>query len=424
MSRTWKSVVELSLEWITDPRWRGVVRPYTADEVINLRGNLHIEQTLACKGAWKFWQLLMDEPYVKSLGALTGGQAVQSVTAGLKAIYASGWQVAADANDDGETYPDQSLYSVSSVPLLVRRINKALLREDQKQRAAGGGNVDWIVPIVADAEAGFGGVLNGFELMKHMIEAGAACVHFEDQLSSEKKCGHLSGKVVIPTNVAIEKLVAARLAADVLGVPTVIMARTDANSATLLANDIDDRDKPFIHGERTHDGYFRFKGGINAAIARGVAYAPYSDMLWCETSTPNIEEARQFAEAVLAKHPNKFLAYNCSPSFNWKKHLDGKTIKRFMVELAAMGYRFFFVTLAGFHAMNAAMFELAEGFARRDMTAYVDLQQKEFELEKRGYRAVKHQEFVGTGYFDEVKKTVSGDSETLAMDGSTESEQF
>ncbi len=412
--------------WASHPRWKGIKRPYSVTDVLRLQGSVQIEYTLARLGAERLWHLLETEPYVPALGALTGNQAVEMVQAGLKAIYASGWQVAADMNNAGETYPDQSLYPADSCPALVRRINKALQRADQIDCAEGRNGTYWFAPIVADAEAGFGGPLNAFELMKAMIEAGAAAVHFEDQLSSAKKCGHLGGKVVVPTREFIEKLAAARLAADVMGVPILLIARTDANSAQLLLNDADPRDREFIHGERTTEGFFRFRGGLEAAIARGLAYAPYADLLWCETSGPDLDEARQFAEAIHAQFPGKLLAYNCSPSFNWKKKLDDAAIAKFQEELGALGYKFQFVTLAGFHALNLSMFELARGYCQAGMTAYASLQQREFQLaEEAGYRAITHQKFVGTGYFDQVAQTISGgSSSTTALDGSTEAEQF
>ncbi|HEX6504014.1 MAG TPA: isocitrate lyase [Terriglobales bacterium] len=412
--------------WNTDPRWNGVKRPYTPADVARLRGSIQIEYTLARLGAERLWWLLNNEAYVPALGALTGNQAVQQVQAGLKAIYLSGWQVAADANDAGHMYPDQSLYPVDSVPNVVRRINNALMRADQVHHVDGKNGIYWLAPIVADAEAGFGGNLNAFELMKAMIEAGAACVHFEDQLSSAKKCGHLGGKVLVPTSEAIQKLVAARLAADVLGVPTLVMARTDANGAHLLTSDIDPRDQPFLTGERTSEGFYRIRGGLDSAIARGLAYAPYADLIWCETSEPNMEEARRFAEAIHAQYPGKLLAYNCSPSFNWKKKLDDQTIASFQKELAKMGYKFQFVTLAGFHALNLSMFELARAYKDAGMTAYSRLQEKEFARESQfGYNAVKHQRFVGTGYFDALTQVIAGGtSSTTALEGSTEQEQF
>jgi isocitrate lyase len=418
----------LNHEWTTNPRWQGIERPYTAEDVLRLCGSIHIEHSLARLGAERLWELLQTEPYVNALGAVTGNQAVQQVQAGLKAIYVSGWQVAADANNAGQMYPDQSLYPADSVPNLCRRINSALQRADQVHHAEGkvAPAQTWFAPLVADAEAGFGGTLNAFELMKGMIEAGAACVHFEDQLSSAKKCGHLGGKVLVSTAEAVQKLVAARLAADVMGVPTLIMARTDADSAHLLTSDIDARDRAFCTGERTPEGFYRIRGGIDSAIARGLAYAPYADLIWCETSHPDLEEARQFAEAIHAKHPGKMLAYNCSPSFNWRKNLDEDTIARFQQALAGMGYKFQFVTLAGFHALNLSMFELARGYKAAGMTAYSRLQEKEFSRETQyGYEAVKHQRFVGTGYFDQVQQVISGGlSSTTALNGSTETEQF
>jgi len=408
-----------------ESRWSGVIRPYSSAQVARLRGSVTIAHTLAQRGAQRLWEQLKLEPYIPALGALTGGQAVQMVRAGLRAIYCSGWQVAADANLSGATYPDQSLYPVNSVPALVKRINGALQRADQIECAEGGASRDWMVPIVADAEAGFGGPLNAFELMKSMVEAGAAGVHFEDQLSSEKKCGHLGGKVLVPTSQFIRTLVAARLAADVLDVPTVLVARTDADSANLLTSDVDERDRPFITGERTAEGFFRIRGGQTCAVARALAYAPYADVLWCETSTPDLAQARGFAEAVLAAHPGKILAYNCSPSFNWKKKLSDHEIAAFQRELGAMGYRFQFITLAGFHALNHGMFELASAYREEGMTAYARLQTAEFEAEPRGYTATRHQREVGTGYFDAVAEAVSGDSvSTLALTGSTEAEQF
>ena len=415
-------------EWKNNPRWRGIERPYAAQDVLRLRGSIAIEHTLARLGAERLWELLQAESYVNALGAVTGNQAVQQVQAGLKAIYVSGWQVAADANNAGQMYPDQSLYPADSVPNLCRRINSALQRADQVHHAEGkvAPGQTWFVPLVADAEAGFGGTLNAFELMKGMIEAGAACVHFEDQLSSAKKCGHLGGKVLVSTTEAVQKLVAARLAADVMGVPTLVMARTDANSAHLLTSDIDARDREFCTGERTSEGFFRIRGGIESAIARGLAYAPYADLLWCETSEPNLEEARRFAEAIHAKYPEKMLAYNCSPSFNWRKKLDEQTIARFQTELAGMGYKFQFVTLAGFHALNLSMFELARHYKETGMAAYSALQEKEFASEREhGYQAAKHQRFVGTGYFDQVQQVISGGlASTTALSGSTEAEQF
>jgi isocitrate lyase len=417
---------EIAKQWQSDTRWSGIERPYTSADVVRLRGSIQVEHTLARLGAERLWWLLHHESYVPALGALTGNQAVQQIKAGLKAIYMSGWQVAADANEAGQMYPDQSLYPADSVPNVVRKINNALMRADQIHHMDEKDSTHWFAPIVADAEAGFGGSLNAFELMKAMIEAGAACVHFEDQLSSAKKCGHLGGKVLVPTSEAIQKLVAARLAADVLGVPTLIMARTDADSAHLLTSDIDPRDREFITGERTPEGFFRIRGGLDSAIARGLAYAPYADLIWCETSEPNLEEARLFAEAIHARYPGKLLAYNCSPSFNWKKKLDGATIASFQPELARMGYKFQFVTLAGFHALNLSMFELARGYKESGMTAYSRLQEKEFAREAQyGYEAVKHQRFVGTGYFDALTQVIAGGSaSTTALEGSTEQAQF
>ena len=406
-------------------RWEGIQRPYTTDEVERLRGTVHVEHTLARRGAGRLWELLQTDEYVPALGALTGGQAVQMVKAGLQAIYLSGWQVAADANLAGHTYPDQSLYPSNSGPQLVRRLNNALLRADQIHAAEGDTETYWLAPIVADAEAGFGGPLNAFELMKAMIEAGAAGVHFEDQLSSEKKCGHLGGKVLVPTNQFLRTLAAARLAADVCGVPTVLIARTDALSAALLTSDSDPADAPFLTGERTPEGFFRIEAGLESAIARGRAVAPYADLVWFETSTPDLDEARDFADAVHEEFPEKLLAYNCSPSFNWRRHLDDDRIAGFQRELAAMGYRFQFVTLAGFHSLNAAMFDLARGYAREGMSAYVRLQEHEFELEEHGYTATRHQREAGAGYFDAVAQAVSGGmSSTLALEGSTETAQF
>jgi isocitrate lyase len=427
-----------------DSRWSGITRPYSRSDVLRLRGSFQIEYTLARLGAERLWDLMYTEPYVAALGAITGNQAIEMVQAGLKAIYGSGWQVAADNNTAGDVYPDQSLYPCDSAPNLVKRINRALLRADQIEsvdraaiasdhgHSALGGNHDgeksgtyWLAPIVADAEAGFGGSLNAYELMKAMIEAGAAGVHFEDQLSSAKKCGHLGGKVVVPTREFIEKLVAARLAADVCGVPTILIARTDANSAGLLLSDADPRDREFVYGERTAEGFFQFRGGIDAAIARGLAYAPYADMLWCETSTPDLAEAKKFADAIHTQFPGKLLAYNCSPSFNWKKKLDEASIASFQQELGKMGYKFQFVTLAGFHALNLSMFGLARGYAHAGMTAYSKLQQEEFAAQELGYRAVTHQRFVGTGYFDKIAQVVSGgNSSTTALAGSTETAQF
>lgn len=416
---------DLKTRWREDERWAGIVRPYRAKDVERLRGSVRIGHTLAELGAERLWRLLRSGSYVPALGALTGHQAVQQVRAGLPAIYVSGWQVAADGNDAGQTYPDQSLYPSDSVPNLVRRINNAFRREDEKQHLAGKDDVYWFAPIVADAEAGFGGPLHAFELMKAMIEAGAAGVHFEDQLAAAKKCGHLGGKVVVPTGEFIQKLVAARLAADVVGVSTFVIARTDANSARLITSDADPRDQPFLTGKRTPEGFFRMQGGLQAAIERGLAYAPFADLIWCETSGPDLEEARAFADAIHARFPGKLLAYNCSSSFNWRKRLDPEGIARFQRELGQMGYRFQFVTLAGFHTLNLAMFELASEYHRRGMTAYAELQDAEFAARERGYRATEHQAFVGTEYFDEVNQVLSGGtSSTLAMEGSTEREQI
>ncbi len=419
----------LELEWSANPRWEGVTRDYSASDVVRLRGRVSEEHTLARRGAEKLWKQLTEEHktggYTNALGALTGNQAVQQVKAGLKAIYLSGWQVAGDANLAGQTYPDQSIYPANSVPAVVRRINNALMRADQIEHSEGIRTVeDWLVPIVADAEAGFGGPLNAFELMKGMIEAGAAGVHFEDQLASEKKCGHMGGKVLVPTNNFIRTLTAARLAADVMGVPTILVARTDAEAATLITSDVDERDRPFITGERTAEGYYKVRNGLEACIARGNAYAPYADLLWMETGTPDLELARKFAEGIHAEHPDQMLAYNCSPSFNWKKHLDDATIARFQRELAAMGFKFQFITLAGFHALNYSMFDLAHGYARHQMTAYVELQEREFAAEERGYTATRHQREVGTGYFDLISTALNPASSTTALAGSTETAQF
>ncbi|MFO1441884.1 isocitrate lyase [Bacillus sp. Bva_UNVM-123] len=418
-------VQQLKESWELDGRWKGIERPYNAEEVIKLRGSIDIEHTLALRGAKKLWKLVNEEDFVHALGALTGNQAVQQVKAGLKAIYLSGWQVAADANLSGHMYPDQSLYPANSVPSVVKRINQALQRADQIHYLEGDSTVDWFVPIMADAEAGFGGQLNVFELMKGMIEAGAAGVHFEDQLSSEKKCGHLGGKVLLPTQTAVKNLIAARLAADVMGVPTLVVARTDANAADLITSDVDPYDAPFITGERTPEGFFRTNAGLEQAIARGLAYAPYADLVWCETAEPNLDEARRFAEAIHEKFPDKLLAYNCSPSFNWKAKLDDETIAKFQIELGKMGYKFQFVTLAGFHSLNHSMFELARGYRDRGMAAYSELQEAEFASEKDGYTATRHQREVGTGYFDQVSMTITGGtSSTTALKGSTEEEQF
>jgi isocitrate lyase len=406
-------------------RWDGIVRPYSEVDVLKLRGSYRIEHTIADMGARRLWQLLQTEPFVTSLGAITGNQAMQQVRAGLPAIYLSGWQVAADNNEALSMYPDQSLYPANSVPSVVKRINNALLRADQIESAEGKPHRSWLVPIMADAEAGFGGPLNAYELMKAMIEAGAAGVHFEDQLASEKKCGHMGGKVLVPTSQFIRTLVAARLAADVSGVPTLLVARTDADSARLLTSDIDPRDRPFLTGERTSEGFFHIKSGVETAIARALAYAPYADLCWCETSTPDLAQAKRFAEGVHAKFPGKLLAYNCSPSFNWKKHLDDATIAKFQRELGAMGYKFQFVTLAGFHALNYGMYELAREYGKRGMTAYSELQQKEIAAEEHGYTATRHQREVGTGYFDQVAQVVSGGlASTLALAESTEAAQF
>ena len=418
-------IAEIEKDWAENPRWKNVKRPYSAEDVIRLRGSIAIEHTLARRGSEKLWKMVNEEPFVNSLGALTGNQAMQQVRAGLKAIYLSGWQVAADANLAGEMYPDQSLYPANSVPAVVRSINNALMRSDQLHHAEGKNDIDWFAPIVADAEAGFGGVLNAFELMKAMIEAGAAGVHFEDQLASAKKCGHMGGKVLVPTQEAVQKLVAARLAADTMGVPTVLLARTDAEAATLVTSNIDENDRPFCTGERTPEGYFRVMNGIQQAISRGLAYAPYADLIWCETGTPDLAFAKQFAEAIHRQYPEQLLSYNCSPSFNWKKNLDDATIAKFQRELGAMGYKFQFITLAGFHALNYGMFELAQGYARDNMTAYVKLQQAEFAAESDGYTATKHQREVGTSYFDNVVQVIqSGQSSVTALTGSTEEAQF
>ncbi|GLQ52409.1 isocitrate lyase [Dyella flava] len=425
MKSTLPTAEQIALDWKNNSRWAGVQRNYSADDVVRLRGTVEVEHSLARRGAERLWKSLHKEDFVNALGALTGNQAMQQVKAGLQAIYLSGWQVAADANVAGEMYPDQSLYPANSVPLVVKRINNTLLRADQLHHAEGKDEIDWMVPIVADAEAGFGGVLNAFELMKAMIEAGAAGVHFEDQLASVKKCGHMGGKVLVPTREAVDKLNAARLAADVAGVPTLLVARTDADAADLLTSDIDDNDRPFTTGERTVEGFFRVRPGLDQAISRGLAYAPFADLVWCETSKPNLEEARRFAEAIHAKFPGKLLAYNCSPSFNWKKNLDDATIAKFQKELGAMGYKFQFITLAGFHSLNYGMFELAHGYAQRQMSAFVELQEKEFAAAERGFTAVKHQREVGTGYFDAVTQAIQqGQSSTTALKGSTEEAQF
>ena len=420
-----QAIAEIRKDWNSNPRWNGLQRPYSAEDVYRLRGTIHIEYSLARRGAEKLWKLVNQDAFVNALGALTGNQAMQQVKAGLKAIYLSGWQVAADANLAGEMYPDQSLYPADSVPAVVRRINNTFIRADQIHHAEGKDGIDWFAPIVADAEAGFGGVLNAFELMKSMIDAGAAGVHFEDQLASAKKCGHMGGKVLVPTREAVQKLAAARLASDIMGVPTVLFARTDAEAANLITSDVDDNDKPFCTGERTAEGYYRVINGIQQAISRGLAYAPYADLIWCETGKPDLAFARQFAEAIHKEYPGKLLSYNCSPSFNWKKNLDDSTIAKFQRELGAMGYKFQFITLAGFHALNYGMFELARGYATENMTAYVKLQQAEFAAEANGYTATKHQREVGTGYFDEVTQAVQGGkSSVTALTGSTEEEQF
>ena len=421
-----RTAEELNASWRQDERWAGIIRPYRAEDVVRLRGSIGIERTLARIGAERLWSLLRAEDPVTALGALTGNQAIQQVHAGLASIYLSGWQVAADANDAGQMYPDQSLYPADSVPNVVRRMNNAFVREDEKHTAAGGSNVNWFAPIVADGEAGFGGPLNAFELTKALIEAGASAVHFEDQLASAKKCGHLGGKVLVSTGVFLQKLVAARIASDLCDVPTILIARTDANSAKLITTDVDPRDQPFImDAERTTEGFHRFRGGIDASIARGLAYAPYADLLWCETSGPDLDEARTFADAIHARFPEKMLAYNCSSSFNWRKKLDRETIAQFQRELADMGYRFQFVTLAGFHALNLSMFKLARGYQQQGLTAYAELQDAESDAKAEGYRAFEHQTFVGTAYFDEIAQVITGgDASTLAMAGSTEKEQF
>jgi isocitrate lyase len=425
MKTTLPTAEQLRLDWSNNARWAGITRPYSAEDVVRLRGTVAVEHSLAKLGAEKLWKSLHASDFVNALGALTGNQAMQQVKAGLKAIYLSGWQVAADANVAGEMYPDQSLYPANSVPQVVKRINNTLLRADQLHHAEGDDSIDFLQPIVADAEAGFGGVLNAFELMKAMIEAGAAGVHFEDQLASVKKCGHMGGKVLVPTREAVDKLVAARLAADVMGVPTLIVARTDAEAADLLTADIDPNDQPFTTGERTVEGFYKTRNGLDQAISRGLAYAPYADLVWCETGKPDLEFARRFAEAIHARFPGKLLAYNCSPSFNWKKNLDDATIARFQQALGAMGYRFQFITLAGFHSLNYGMFNLAHGYARRQMSAFVELQEAEFAAADKGFTAVKHQREVGTGYFDTVTQTIQGaQSSTVALKGSTEEAQF
>ncbi len=418
-------IARIKKEWAENPRWKGIKRTYTAEDVERLRGTVHIEYTLAKRGAEKLWKMVNEQAFVNALGALTGNQAMQQVKAGLKAVYLSGWQVAADANLAGQMYPDQSLYPADSVPAVVKTINNTFMRADQLNHAEGKDDIDWFAPIVADAEAGFGGVLNAFELMKAMIEAGAAGVHFEDQLASAKKCGHMGGKVLVPTQEAVQKLVAARLAADIFGVPTLLFARTDAEAANLLTSDIDANDKPFLTGERTSEGFYCVKNGLEQGVSRGLAYAPYADLLWCETGIPDLEFAKMFAEAIHKQYPNKLLAYNCSPSFNWKKNLDDATIARFQRELGAMGYKFQFITLAGFHALNYSMFELAQGYMQHGMAAFVELQQKEFTAAEKGFTAVKHQREVGTGYFDQVTQVIhSGESSVTALTGSTEEAQF
>ncbi len=424
-----EQIAQLEKDWAENPRWKGIKRGYSAADVVRLRGSLAIEHTMARRGAEKLWTLINTEPFVNTLGALTGNQAMQQVKAGLKAIYLSGWQVAGDANSNGEMYPDQSLYAVDSVPKVVKKINNTFARADQIQWSEGkgpgdDGYIDYFAPIVADAEAGFGGVLNAFELMKAMIDAGAAGVHFEDQLASVKKCGHMGGKVLVPTREAVAKLVAARLAADVMGVPTILLARTDAEAADLVTSDVDPIDQPFCTGERTVEGFYRTRKGFDQAVSRGLAYAEYADLIWCETGTPDLKFARDFADAIHAKFPGKLLAYNCSPSFNWKKNLDDATIARFQKELGAMGYKFQFITLAGFHSLNYAMFDLAYGYARNNMSAFVELQQKEFAAAEKGFTAVKHQREVGTGYFDAVTTTIEANASTAALKGSTEDEQF
>jgi len=424
-----QQIAQLEKDWAENPRWKGIKRGYSAADVVKLRGSIQIEHTLAKRGSEKLWNLINTEPFVGTLGALTGNQAMQQVKAGLKAIYLSGWQVAGDANRTGEMYPDQSLYAVDSVPKVVKKINNTFARADQIQWSEGKGPgdegyVDYFVPIVADAEAGFGGVLNAFELMKAMIEAGAGAVHFEDQLASVKKCGHMGGKVLVPTREAVAKLVAARLAADVMGTPTVLLARTDAEAADLVTTDVDENDKPFLTGERTVEGFYRTKKGFDQAVSRGLAYAEYADLIWCETGTPDLKFAKDFADAIHAKFPGKLLAYNCSPSFNWKKNLDDATIAKFQKELGAMGYKYQFITLAGFHSLNYSMFELSYWYARNNMTAFVELQQKEFAAADKGFTAVKHQREVGTGYFDSVTTTIEANASTGALKGSTEDDQF
>jgi isocitrate lyase len=418
-------LARLKKDWAENPRWKGITRGYSAEDVERLSGTVRVEHTLARRGAEKLWKMLGEQPLVRALGALTGNQAMQQVKAGMQAIYLSGWQVAADANNAGEMYPDQSLYPASSVPDVVKRINNALARADQIHHSEGKDDIDWFAPIVADAEAGFGGILNAHELMKAMIEAGAAGVHFEDQLASVKKCGHMGGKVLVPTQEAVQKLIGARLAADIMGVPTVLVARTDAEAANLLTSDVDENDRPFVSGERTSEGFYRVKNGVDQAISRGLAYAPYADLVWCETGTPDLKFAKKFAEGIHKKFPGKWLAYNCSPSFNWKKNLDDATIAKFQNELGAMGYKFQFITLAGFHVLNFAMFDLAKDYAKEGMPAYIRVQQAEFAAEKDGYTGTRHQREVGTGYFDAVTQVVqAGRSSTTALDGSTEEAQF
>ncbi|MGD9582320.1 MAG: isocitrate lyase [Lysobacterales bacterium] len=425
MKTTLPTAEQIKLDWQNNPRWAGVKRPYSAEDVVRLRGSVSIEYSLARRGAEKLWHSLHTEAFVNALGALTGNQAMQQVKAGLKAIYLSGWQVAADANSAGAMYPDQSLYPVDSVPNVVRRINNTLLRADQIHHAEGRDDIDWLQPIVADAEAGFGGVLNAYELMAHMIEAGAAGVHWEDQLASAKKCGHMGGKVLVPSQEAVQKLIAARLAADIANVPTLIVARTDAMGAALVTSDVDANDRPFCTGKRTIEGFHETRMGIEQAISRGLAYAPYADLIWCETATPDLAQARQFAEAIHAKYPGKLLAYNCSPSFNWKKNLDEATIAGFQKEIASYGYKFQFITLAGFHALNHSMWKLARGYQERQMAAYVELQEQEFADESKGYSAARHQREVGTGYFDKINEVIAGGASSLAaLQGSTEAEQF
>ena len=425
MTTTKSRIEQVELDWSTNPRWRNITRPYSAEEVVKLRGSLDIEYTVARRGAEKLWHKLNNQPYVGALGALTGNQAIQEIQAGLEAIYLSGWQVAADANLSGQMYPDQSLYPANSVPMVVRRINNAFMRRDQIQSVSGEGNIDWFAPIIADAEAGFGGNLNAYELMRDMIEAGAAGVHFEDQLSSAKKCGHLGGKVLVPTQEAIGKLVAARLAADAMGVSTLIIARTDAEAANLITSDIDDRDQMFLTGERTNEGFYYTQNGLEACIARGIAYAPYADLVWMETSNPDLGMAREFAQEIHRHHPNKMLAYNCSPSFNWSKYMNINEMESFRERIAEMGYKFQFITLAGFHALNTSMFELSLAYKERGMAGFSELQQREFALQAKGFTAIKHQSFVGTQYFDFVQNTVQqGRSSTVAMADSTETAQF